>query len=70
MKCIVKDCANHEFQGGGVHIDFHFLEIDFPAWICIPCFQFLLSGKDKSNSQLMRNGAKVFSNMIELREEE
>ena len=46
MKCIVKDCENHNDQGG------------FTGNLCNPCYQFITAGKGKY-SQAYRNANPV-----------
>ena len=46
MKCIVKDCANHNDHGG------------FTGNLCNPCYQFITAGKGKY-SQAYRNTRPV-----------
>ena len=46
MKCIVKDCENHNDQGG------------FTGNLCNPCYQFITAGKG-NYSQAYRNANPV-----------
>lgn len=46
MKCIVKDCTNHEHEGR------------FSAELCFPCFKFIATGEGV-HSQAYRNVQKV-----------
>ena len=42
MKCIVKDCKNHEHQGR------------FVGELCSPCHEFIVAGEE-THSQMYRN---------------
>ena len=46
MKCIVKDCPNHEHEGR------------FSAELCFPCFRFIATGEGV-HSQAYRNVQKA-----------
>lgn len=46
MKCIVKDCMNHQHEGG------------FFGDICIPCYEFISKGKS-NYSQAYRNAMQT-----------
>ena len=46
MKCIVKDCSNHEHEGR------------FSAELCFPCFRFIATGEGV-HSQAYRNVQKA-----------
>lgn len=56
MKCLVKNCVNHDHQGGGIWINLgHEIET---KWVCIPCWDAFLGEDNAQYSQVFRNMKK------------